>query len=321
MRQLSPGARVVVLEHAAHKPALCCRAAPATAHRVAVALDADLANLGRSARSKYSAGMRQLAEFLSQATADGALLHLVALGPAEARLRLLAWRDTMLAAGLATSTVAGRLSAVRHAWRVMQEADMVDWNLTVPGPAVPVASGARGPSVGDMQRVLSAALEQPGERAQRDHALVLLFAFVGLRRNEVAAMNVEDFDGVGHRLRIPGAGRRGVDWVGAPAAVVGSLGAYLNQRGARWGEALIMNLDRRDQVRGRLSESGIHCAVVRLGELAGLPIRLSPRQLRRFAYPRVTFGPDAQQARSIRAASRHQHAAGWAGASATGAVR
>lgn len=287
---------------------------------VARALDVTPTDLGPSARRKYKAGMRQLADFLSEGTTAAALLHLVALGPARAPTRVLAWCDSMLAAGLAPSTVAGRLTAVRYAWRTMQHAGLVVWNLAVPGPVEVASCGARGPSVDEVHRVLSAAVEQPGDRAQRDHALVLLFAFMGLRRNQVAAMNVEDFDRVGHRLRIPGAGRCGAEWVVAPPAVVGSLGAYLDQRGAQRGEALIANLDRRDHLRGGLSESGMHRVVVRVGALAGLPGRLSPRQLRHFGHQRVVFPTrDAPGARTIGAVSRHED--GGRGAPAEGAAR
>lgn len=302
------------VQHEAHGTS-----SPPREEAVARALDVTPADLGPSARRKYKAGMRQLAEFLSEDTSTAALLHLDAQGPARAPIRVLAWRDTMLAQGFAPSTVAGRLSAVRHAWRTMQHAGLVDWGLRVPGPAEVASCGARGPSVDEVHRVLSAALEQRGERAQRDHALVLLFAIMGLRRKDVAAMNVEDLDRVGHRLRIPGAGRGGGEWVGAPAAVVGSLGAYLDQRGAQRGDALIANLDRRDRVRGRLNESGMHRAMVRLGDLAGLPLRLSPRQLRLVANPR--FRPDrhAQAAGSTRALSRHEDVLAGPRASAEGA--
>jgi integrase len=107
------------------------------------------------------------------------------------------WRDHLLASGLATGTVAGAVSAVGSLVRAAKSAGLIEWTLEGVAPRVEARHDRRGPTHGDVERLLCHldALAEGGDlHAARDAALVALLHNAALRRQEALQLRLEDLD-------------------------------------------------------------------------------------------------------------------------------
>lgn len=240
------------------------------------------AEITPASRRKYAAAMERFAEYLGVTGGSSALLHLVELGPLRGQLAVQEWREAMTKAGLAPATIAGHLAGVKFGWRCVRRAGLAAWSLDVRAPRVILLRDTRGPSLDEVRRVLAAASAQLEPQRGRDVALVALLATMGLRREELSAADVDDYDRARGRLRILGKGRDEHEWVTIPDAVATHLNAYLDARGAVLGESLFHNHSRARCSR-RLTGGGIARILAELGRRAEPPVQLTPHGLRHTA--------------------------------------
>lgn len=186
--------------------------------------------------------------------------------------------------GLAATSVAGRLSAVRSLYRhaLRQGTIAIDPLAGVRAPRRP-SRLPRVLTVEEAERLVTA----PAQRSARDEALVrrdaamleLLYA-TGMRISELAGLTLDRLDVGRRRLRVVGKGNKERELVfGAPAA--SAMRHYLEvgrpvlaARGEP-GPAVFLNASGRP-----LSIRGARGIVDRWVEAAGAPARTSPHTLR-----------------------------------------
>ena len=196
--------------------------------------------------------------------------------------------------GLARSSIASRLAALRSFYRYSRRQGWVPGD---PWAAVVTPRrGARLPRVmeiGDVERLLdvvpgsastrTAASTGTGTAAAielRDRAIVEVTYAAGLRISELAGARVGDLDLARGEIRVLGKGRKErVGMLGAPAR--DAIAAYLDTgravlaAGAPPTDALFLNARG-----GPLGVRGIRLRIDRLIERADLPDRVSPHTLR-----------------------------------------
>ncbi|MCA9532212.1 MAG: site-specific integrase [Myxococcales bacterium] len=232
---------------------------------------------------KYSAGLADLAAFLGQPTSLMGLRHLAHVGPLAAAGHVRRWIEELESRGLAASTVAGRLAALKFGWACVQRAGVVDWVLGGFCAQEPAVSTPRL-GLDEMHALLGAALRQPPHRAQRDHALLLVLGIAGVPVGVLPSLRVEDFDEAGRRLHLRGGvGQLASAWVLLGDGVAGSLSAYLRARKALPGEPLFVTLASGHDPCSALGASGIYRTVTGLGVAAGIGHRVTPRCLASFS--------------------------------------
>lgn len=133
----------------------------------------------------------------------------------------------------------------------------------------------------------------PGTRSRRDSALVEFLYSSGLRRAELAALNVGDVDFLAGTVRVFGKGsRERVVPVGQPA--LERLRAYLKERAGALekGDAPLFVNDRG----ARLSADGVAFLLKRWARAGGLSKPLTPHTLRHsFATHLLNAGADLRQ--------------------------
>ncbi len=202
---------------------------------------------------------------------------------------IVSWRNALEQAGRAPSTIAVYLSAVR----------LLAAELGVDVGPVKAGKVKRGQPRELSDRELERLLKQPDRRTRigkRDHAMLLLMADAGLRREEVADLHPDQLEerrrhaspalrravrgSTAMALRIRGKG--GVERiVPLTARAVDAVAAWVPVRPAATTDRLFVSLPRGQRPAGPLSPDAIYRRVTRHTEAAGVrPDRMTPHVLR-----------------------------------------
>lgn len=197
-------------------------------------------------------------------------------------------REALLEAGNAPATVNLTLVALRGVARAARNLGLLSGEEFGRIEAVPRARGTRLPAGrAAARREITALIDtcaaNPGPEqvaGRRDAAVLALLAYTGLRRSEVAGLDVAScVFGQHPRLRVRGKGDKEREVPLAPQAV-GALTAWLDARGKRQGK-LFRRVDRNGVIlEGGLSDNAIWRIVTKRREEAGLP-KLTPHDFRR----------------------------------------
>jgi site-specific recombinase XerD len=258
----------------------------------------------------YASSVRDFLEWLA-AVDDADWTH-----PARRHLR--AYLAELDSRGLARSSIANHLAALRSFYRYARRQD---W---VPGDPWGAISTPRLPrrlprvlEVGDVERLLDAvqgsagrppgpADERSGALAAalelRDRAIVEIAYAAGLRISELAAAQLSQLDLRRGELRVVGKGRKErVGLLGGPAR--DALDEYLEsgrpvlRAGARGGDEGNLFLNSRGE---HLSARGLRGRIDRLVRRAGLPEGVSPHTLRHsFASHLLEGGADLRTVQEL----------------------
>lgn len=250
----------------------------------------------------YAGDVQAFARWAGAVDASQAVEALLAAGSAGAARIAHAWRAAMIEAELAPATVNRRLSALRSLVELAARLGLVDWSLRVEGMKARTYRDTRGPGL-DGVRAMVAALDEAGGgvRATRDRALVRLMFDRGLRRGEVTALDLDDFDPARCAVRVTGKGHAEAEWLTVGPAACQAVSAWVAVRGEEAGP-LFTNLDRAGKG-SRLTGRSVARIVAALGEEAGLG-HVRPHGLRHTAITAVLdlSGGDVRRARDF---SRH----------------
>ncbi len=218
--------------------------------------------------------------------APGALGELLRAGQGVANLYAITYRADLLERGLAPGTVALRLSTLKSAVRLARTLGMVTWTLEVPSVRVQRYRDTAGPGVEGVQRMAAAARLRTDAIGVRDRALLAVLFYQGLRRAEVASLDVGHVDVEGERISVLGKGKLEREWVTAAPETLVAIQAWLAVRPADprvGGEPLFLGWDACTRSpSGRLTGSGIAKIVARYG-VAALGKRVNPHSLRHSA--------------------------------------
>jgi integrase/recombinase XerC len=123
----------------------------------------------------------------------------------------------------------------------------------------------------------------------------------GLRRNEVAQLDLSDLDARGSRLQILGKGRRETEWVTLSAPTLATLRAWVTKRGRSPGP-LFQSLTLRGALSGRrLDGDGMHYLLQRWGKDLGMVLR--PHGLRH-TFVNVALEATSGNLHAVRKAAR-----------------
>lgn len=239
---------------------------------------------GRNPRTlrAYSRDLDDFARFVGAVSASAALETLLHLPHGDANAAALAYRARMLDAGLSPATVARRLAALRSVVRCARLLGRVAWTLDVESPKAERYRDTAGPGVGGWWKLWGAAGSAgDGPKARRDRAILRLLYDRGLRRGELAALDLADvdLDGEPPAVAIVGKGRTERERLTVNAPTRRALADWVEARGPAPGP-LFVRLDRGATSPGRLTGEGVRLVVKGLSRAAGLPRAVRPHGLR-----------------------------------------
>jgi len=206
-----------------------------------------------------------------------------------------AYVQELLDRGLSPATINQRIAAIR---KLASEA--ADNNMLSPTLAAGIGrvKGVRGSSLpagralseGEIRAMFAACADDPTPAGARDAALLALLR-LGLRRAEVAGLELADYAADEQQLRILGKGRkeRGVALYNGAAAAVSD---WLALRGA-WPGSLLCQVNKGGRVLRRgLSPSAVRDAMLKRARQAGVSC-VTPHDFRRtFAGDLLDAGAD-----------------------------
>jgi integrase/recombinase XerC len=170
--------------------------------------------------------------------------------------------------GLAGATINRRLAALRSVVRLARSFDLVLWALDVPGERVRGYRDTRGPDVAGARR-LAGGLGRQDAKGARDRAILRLLWDLGLRRNEVAELDLEHLDLDAGTVDVREKGAQDRVPLSLPEETAAALQAWLDVRSRQPGP-LFTSLDRAAGSRStelqRLSTTSIYRELRRLGD-------------------------------------------------------
>lgn len=273
-----------------------------------------------STRRAYASDYRAFAAWYAQASgisqmSTSGVKEVSALlqgGVSHAHEAVVRWLAAMEADGLSSATINRRLSAIRSAAQMARLLRFVDWDLNVQGVRSVSYKDTSGPGMDAVKALMKAAKDSP-----RDYALIRVMFDLGLRRQEISGLRVQDLvfssDGTTlERLRVFQKGMRGGD-----QAIV-TLSAVTAEAIMRWVEAraqyapphgngpLFVTTGNNSKGCG-LSGQDIYRTVKSLAKEAGLdPKTVRPHGIRHTAISEVAeiSGGDV---RSVKAFARHSN--------------
>jgi integrase/recombinase XerC len=238
--------------------------------------DAWLAGRNSNTRRAYAQTAADFASYLGRRTQRPfdeveALRELCAAGAGAANLLALEYRTDLLARKLAPGTVGLRLSNLRMVVRLGRMLGLVDWTIEVPRSKGGVAyRDTRGPGRGAVRSMLDALGGRHDAKGRRDFAVLRLLYDLGLRRFEVAGLDLEHLELEAARLSVLRKGKVERLWLSVPGPTVRALEAWLAVRGTAPGPLFTGFRGGKGQ---RLACGGVYRAVRAMGRDVGETVR------------------------------------------------
>ncbi|MBC8103291.1 MAG: tyrosine-type recombinase/integrase [Cytophagales bacterium] len=238
---------------------------------------------GRNARTllAYQQDLEQFRIFVKASSPREAVVRLLQCSPGTANGLTLAYRAHLLERGLTPATVNRRLASLRSLAKLARLLGLVTWAIEVPGLPTEAYRDTRGPGREGFRRLLAALdAAPPTPITLRDRAILRLLYDLGLRRGEVAALDLADVDKERGTVAVLGKRRLEKTLLSLPSATNEALQAWITVRGGAAGP-LFLNFDRAKKGDGRLSPHSLYRTVRARGEEAG--IKTAPHGLRHTA--------------------------------------
>jgi integrase len=224
----------------------------------------------------YAASLSDFAGYVSglagqRVDEPAALAELLRHGAGAANLLALQYRDALRARGLSPGTVNRHLSCLRSAVELAKTTGMVSWTLSVPSlkTAGPYKD-TRGPGRSAVRCMLDELAAREDAKARRDLAVLRLLYDLGLRRFEVAGLDLEHLELAGARVSVLRKGKTERVWLTLPKPTIVALRAWLALRGDAPGP-LFMGF--RGGKGKRLAPGGVYRAVRKMGRAVGVKTR------------------------------------------------
>lgn len=239
---------------------------------------------GRNERTlrAYKSDLETFRAFSGALTAAAAVHALIAGGQGAANGEVLRFRAHLSERALAPSTINRALSALRALLKLARMLGVVPWTLDVPNMPDEPYRDTRGPGVAGVKRVLATTAVGENDRAnRRDRAILRLLYDLGLRRAEVASLDVADLDLSRGTVHVLGKRRTTRTLLTLAPATKTALSEWLGVRGSQPGP-LFVNFDHADKgATRRLTGTSIYRMV--RGRGADVGVTVAPHGLRHTA--------------------------------------
>lgn len=239
-----------------------------------------LAQLGQGSRRTMTEALEKIARFTSDGQCD-----MRSLPWSELRIAHTSALRERLASQLAPATANKHLAALRGVLKQVSRLGLIppdEYQKAIQLAAVhgPAPRKSRALSPEEFRLLIGACDRDRSPAGARDAALFALLFGANLRRAEIAALDLSDFDRRSNTICVRGNGTRPPRRTPASRDCVMALEAWLARRGVATGPLYNpVNKGGRIEIR-RLSEQAIYVACHKRASEAGLP-PVSPEDLRR----------------------------------------
>ncbi len=261
-----------------------------------------LRSRGLRTREAYQGDLKDFAKFLGVETPEGATQSLIQGGPTSANELALKYRNSLKERGLKSNTINRRISAIRSIIKLARILGWVSWSLEIGGEKREPYRDTSGPGRDGFRLLLERIKTRKDKKGIRDYAILRLLHDLGLRRGEVASLDLEHVDLAGGKILVLGKGREGRVTLTLPEPTRNALEDWISARGSDPGP-LFTSLDRAKKGDGRITGEAIYYLVRGLGTKVGIKTR--PHGLRHLA---ITEALDLTRGdlRAVQRFSRHR---------------
>jgi integrase/recombinase XerC len=214
-----------------------------------------------------------------------------------------AWRAAKISAGRSPASVNRSMAALNSFCACAKRYGSTELSLKAKAEKAQRYRDTRGCGIHSVQKLLNEAAGQDYRKAARDTAILRLAFGLGLRRNEIASLDVGHVDLAGNKLHVLGKGSRERIALTLPKNAKEALAAWLGHRGTSAPDApLFINLAHNSSG-NRISGAGVyHLIRDQLGKRANVAAA-RPHGLRHAAITALdAFAGDYRKARAF---SRH----------------
>lgn len=235
----------------------------------------------------YENALEDFRRFARVPTVQAAIEDLIARGFSGANTKVTSYRAHMVGVrnakgqltkgrGLSSAAVNLRLTVLRSLVKLISASGRIPWQIAVKNVDTETVSDVRGPEPDLLEKMLQSAKAEPGPAGRRNYAILRLAAELGLRRREIAGLDLEDVDLEANTLRILGKRRRQKETISCSRQMSEAIARWREVRPrSREGSPLFTNL-----IRGRtsrISGAAIYDLIRALGKVS-LP-RTSSRRI------------------------------------------
>lgn len=218
---------------------------------------------------------------------------------------VLSYRAHLIEENVAPRTINRRLAAIRSMLKMARSIGLVDWTPEIESERVESVKDTRGPgkdAVAIMMGELVRRVQSGHRHSLRDLAILRLLYDLGLRRGEVASLDLEHWESERRRLMVWGkkrTEREPLDEI--PVETARALDAWVAVRGDDPG-ALFVSFDR-NTPRHRLTGWSVWSMITELAKSLGL--RAAPHGVRHTAITEV-LNKSQGDVRAAQRFSRHK---------------
>lgn len=240
-----------------------------------------LESLSEKTRTAYRNDLQSLCDFLSLSSIDDLAQTFICLDPGNANLTIIEWRSHLKSSGMAVSSINRRLATVRSLTSFARTLGLISWELEVKNFKSTPYRDVRGPGQSAYEKMLDCLDETRTKKSIRDKAMLVLFHDLGLRRAELASLDIEDFSfDETATVAVSGKGKHEKQLLSIPSETLRILIEWVFVRGNQAGP-FFTSLDRAQKGSGRITPNGIYEVIKALGRSIG--IKTHPHALRHLA--------------------------------------
>ena len=218
----------------------------------------------------YSADLQALAQFLEVDGVNEAARSLLTLPPGQANALALKFKAHLIDLKLSPATVNRRLSALRSLVHFARVIGLIQWELEVENQQHQQYRDTKGVGTESVKKIFQHLEQKQDAKSIRDNAILHLLFDLGLRRQEVCNIDLEDLNLDDTTVAILSKGRIEKEKLSLPTPTVEALKKWLAVRGTHPGP-LVFRLDKAaDGSKRRLTGTGLYQAIKDLGAKVGL---------------------------------------------------
>lgn len=200
-------------------------------------------NRSKSTVASYRQDLKQFCKFVQVKNLNEAIQLFLSKGSGPANLVAMNYKAHLIENDYAPATTNRRLSALRAVVQVARTIGLVNWNLEVENQRHEQYRDTKGIGIERIRHIIKSLTSRSDIISVRDLALIRLLYDLGLRRNEVIGIDVEDIDFEKSTILILGKGRVERQKLSLPEATKHAIQNWLTVRGNNHGP-LFCPLDR-----------------------------------------------------------------------------
>ena len=229
-----------------------------------------VAGRNHNTTTAYHLDLLDFSKHLRTKSLPNATHQLLASGHHAANARATEYRCALIERGLKPATVNRRLATLRALVKLAVNLGYIDWQLRPDKVRELVYRDTSGPTPEAIAKMLQLLADQPTALAARNTAILRLLFDLGLRRGEVAKLDLVDVDSVNDTIAVTTKGHPHKDTLTLPEPTRAALVSWIGFRGRQQGPLFTSATSGRGR---RITGKAIWRMTTKLGHLVGTKAR------------------------------------------------